>query len=719
MRFLLQSNRTSNSSDQAESENSAADVGIIVQKIKTRQLQQLELMYDMRRELESSSDLDGPNSMFLATDAVSWLVTSQHASNAGEAVAIGKQLYQDRLILPVQREINFQNIKRWWRFSADCEPLTAQMLFPTRNFQDLVLALSKNVIIKDRKYRMRTYRRCFVGSETVNWMISQNYAFSEKEGVLLGKAMETMGLIESAIPGKPYECAENCFFRIVGDAAHQRSASFFDVLRGYVKAPTNRNRQPTTPEFSTDGFEDECLIDVTVAMQQHIQVQTRRRGLKRYHNCFVLSDGIEWLIQSGRVQEREHARNRVEGMIRLQFIQVATAVFLSIETEDPLAEFYTFNKPRIIQASSHQSWYGKLHSALSMSQKEILGRKRDHQYLLDELKASLDATPGLREKAALCRMSLDDINLMRYLRCAEYQLNGPRLSVKQRIGATVAWFRKCDTATLTAEVISSEFDEKLPFYIRGRDREGRPIVYFRPGEFDVALPQFHRLVLFTLISCTQIADDKGICVIVDCLHSSRNLLPSSQAILVYAAAMFSYFPELLGRMFILNANRSIYAIWQIISHYVSRRTMSKITFLSHQGTGIRYALTKAIDTDALESQYHSGQLTRDSFSLSEYILELDRLSSETKSEADDVVEEGGLAKNLDKHQVKRRPGRTKSELALRSKRPTRPKKGRTTGTRRVKSERHMWKKRLDLEAKRRAESPMNDDAASNLCAKAV
>lgn len=606
--------------------SSSGDVGIIVQKIKTRQRRQHELMYDMRRELESSSDLDGPNSMFLATDAVSWLVTSQNASNAGEAVAMGKQLFQDRLILPVQSEINFQNIKRWWRFSVDCVELTSHHLFPTLDLNSLVLLLSQNVVIKDRKYRLHTHRRCFVGSEAVSWMICQNYAFCEEEGVLICKTMESMGLIESATPGRPFECTESCFFRISDRESKTaaRKRTLFDLLRAPIMASTHMLLA------SKHELQDESILDTAVSMQQHIRIRTRRRGFKSYHECFDASDAIQWLIQSGRVDSRSHGRNRLQSMIDSQLIRVAKATFLSKESDDPLDEFYTFNKEalRLGVIRGHRIHeYGKL-DMVETSRRELIDRENEkirHRRLVEDLHESLADVPGLLDKAVECNMRIDRVSLIRYLRSVEFQRNGVRKPAKHKIIATVTWLKKCDAGTLTSEAIASEFDEHLPFYIRGRDRDGRPVVYFRPGEVDISTARFHRLALFTLLACTNIAGDEGICVIVDCLHLTRNLLPSSSAILAYASALFSHFPELLGKMFVLHANRSIYTIWQLVSHHLSRRTLSKIVFLSNRGNGIRYALATAIDTDVLESQYHSGQFDRNTFCLSEYLTQIQDL----------------------------------------------------------------------------------------------
>ena len=44
--------------------------------------------------------------------------------------------------------------------------------------------------IKDRKYHFRTYKRCFLGCEAVDWLFSNTAARTREEALLLGQIME-------------------------------------------------------------------------------------------------------------------------------------------------------------------------------------------------------------------------------------------------------------------------------------------------------------------------------------------------------------------------------------------------------------------------------------------------------------------------------------------------------------------------------------------------
>jgi len=60
----------------------------------------------------------------------------------------------------------------------------------------LAAAFKENVIIKDRKYHMKTYPQCFIGSEAVDYLIQSGSANSREEAVNIGKALQAMHLFE-------------------------------------------------------------------------------------------------------------------------------------------------------------------------------------------------------------------------------------------------------------------------------------------------------------------------------------------------------------------------------------------------------------------------------------------------------------------------------------------------------------------------------------------
>lgn len=53
-----------------------------------------------------------------------------------------------------------------------------------------------HVTIKDRRYRLQTYKQCFVGSEAVQWLVTSGTAETREDAVKLGLVLQEAGLIE-------------------------------------------------------------------------------------------------------------------------------------------------------------------------------------------------------------------------------------------------------------------------------------------------------------------------------------------------------------------------------------------------------------------------------------------------------------------------------------------------------------------------------------------
>lgn len=67
------------------------------------------------------------------------------------------------------------------------------------DLQDLVDRFKKNVPIKDRRYRLQTYKNCFVGSEAVQWLVTSGTAQTRADAINLGLLMQEAGLIEHCV----------------------------------------------------------------------------------------------------------------------------------------------------------------------------------------------------------------------------------------------------------------------------------------------------------------------------------------------------------------------------------------------------------------------------------------------------------------------------------------------------------------------------------------
>lgn len=73
----------------------------------------------------------------------------------------------------------------------------------------------QGVEIATRRFRLRTFENCFLGSDAVNWLMTYERA-TRDEAVLMGKLMVQLGLIHHVLDEHDFE-DEPLFYRFRAD----------------------------------------------------------------------------------------------------------------------------------------------------------------------------------------------------------------------------------------------------------------------------------------------------------------------------------------------------------------------------------------------------------------------------------------------------------------------------------------------------------------------
>lgn len=93
----------------------------------------------------------------------------------------------------------------------------------------LAAAFKDSVELKDRKYHMKTFQQCFVGSEAVDYLLNSGEASNREDAVQIGKALAAMHLFEHVT--RDHEFAdEHLFFRFLGEG--ERGSLKIDGVTG-------------------------------------------------------------------------------------------------------------------------------------------------------------------------------------------------------------------------------------------------------------------------------------------------------------------------------------------------------------------------------------------------------------------------------------------------------------------------------------------------------
>lgn len=124
---------------------------------------------------------------------------------------------------------------------------------------ELVQSFRRNVSIKDRRFRLQTYKNTFVGSEAVQWLVTSGTAETREDAVKLGLLMQEAGLIEHCVRDHDFKDAE-LFYKFIEDQERggvpQKSEGQLVSWADFVSSPMSKNRSNLQPRLPTVDFDE-------------------------------------------------------------------------------------------------------------------------------------------------------------------------------------------------------------------------------------------------------------------------------------------------------------------------------------------------------------------------------------------------------------------------------------------------------------------------------
>eukprot|EP00535_Pseudo-nitzschia_heimii_P009655 CAMPEP_0197192024 /NCGR_PEP_ID=MMETSP1423-20130617/24416_1 /TAXON_ID=476441 /ORGANISM="Pseudo-nitzschia heimii, Strain UNC1101" /LENGTH=683 /DNA_ID=CAMNT_0042644833 /DNA_START=50 /DNA_END=2102 /DNA_ORIENTATION=- len=140
-----------------------------------------------------------------------------------------------------------------------------------QDLDKIALQFKENIKLEDRKFRLKTFKQVFVGSEAVDYLIQSGAAASRQDAVELGKALQDMGIFEHVVRDHGFE-DEYLFYRILGE--NERGAYAIDEKTGQKikwskflggQSVSGDNHSPWQPNFPKPDFASLNPKDVHVA----------------------------------------------------------------------------------------------------------------------------------------------------------------------------------------------------------------------------------------------------------------------------------------------------------------------------------------------------------------------------------------------------------------------------------------------------------------------
>ena len=203
---------------------------------------------------------------------------------------------------------------------------------PKDQLRDLAVKIIGGLEIKNRKYHLRTYKRCFVASEVVDLMIMQQLVSTREDAVALGVALQTELNLWHHVVDNHLFSDQYLFFRLTSDNDHQLNLTrtneeYVDMESSALSLSSEADDHPSN-QCSSDtetkrmSFTKRCSFDsassgaastlsdtefdaISVRLLEGLDIQTRTYRFKKYRKCFVASEAIDYMMEEGIVTSRK------------------------------------------------------------------------------------------------------------------------------------------------------------------------------------------------------------------------------------------------------------------------------------------------------------------------------------------------------------------------------------------------------------------------------
>lgn len=120
--------------------------------------------------------------------------------------------------------------------------------------RDLAERMRKNLDIRDRTYRLKTYEDCFVGEEACRWMIEHEIAADVEQAETIGNLLLESGVFHHVVRDHEFKC-DYLFYRFSNDEDHghrpridDAHVSWADLLRSIDPSDSATGLHPRFPE---------------------------------------------------------------------------------------------------------------------------------------------------------------------------------------------------------------------------------------------------------------------------------------------------------------------------------------------------------------------------------------------------------------------------------------------------------------------------------------
>ncbi|XP_047959438.1 phosphatidylinositol transfer protein 3-like [Salvia hispanica] len=219
----------------------------------------------------------------------------------------------------------------------------------------------------------------------------------------------------------------------------------------------------------------------------------------------------------------------------------------------------------------------------------------------DEEKKKLELMRATLEKRDPSFKDVDEQTLRRFLRARDLHVE----KASTMLANCLTWRRTFVPKGFVSETeVPNEIGQNKMF-LQGTDKKGRPIsVVFGARHFSRkgGLDEFRRFLVFALDKlCQRTPDGVGKFTIIGDLQGYGYCNSDIRANLAAITILQEYYPERLGKMFIVHAPYIFMTMWKLVYPFIDKKTRNKVVFVEDKR--LRETLLEDIDENQLPEIY--------------------------------------------------------------------------------------------------------------------
>jgi hypothetical protein len=219
---------------------------------------------------------------FIGSEAVDYMVNSNMATSRKDAVLLGQRLSEEiNLFHHVKREHKFSDDFKFYRYPEDDGPTSvsthSERTTPAEKLDKIAEAMRKEMKAKNRRWYHKVYKKTFLGTDAITYLVNKGAAETRKEAVQLGRELAQW-------------C--NLFEHVEGDHELKDEGLFYRFI-------------PVKKVYETQDIRS--LRSIADQFERDVEVKDQRFHLRIYKDAFVGEQAVSFLASSGIAKSREEA----------------------------------------------------------------------------------------------------------------------------------------------------------------------------------------------------------------------------------------------------------------------------------------------------------------------------------------------------------------------------------------------------------------------------